>query len=163
MLPALLTIAMTSQVECGPHDRALFSDLQRLVGKTWRGTLTYLDYTSNKPTTIKSTLAVERIHSGPESWMWYFGYTDEPDHNSGQPISLRNDGRVVEDERVIARINLPNHGVQITTEYRGNDNDRPSSMLHVYRIHNDEFTLQLLVKPDGTEDFFERHIYRWRR
>lgn len=163
MLSILTTFAVLAQADCEPSDRMHFADLQRLTGGTWRGTLTYLDYTSNKTTTIKSTLAVERVASGPCSWVWYFGYTDEPDHDSGTVQSLKYDGRVFEDERVLSRKLLPNRTVQIVTESKGEDNDRPSTLHHVYRISDSEFSLQLLVKPDGTTNFFERHIYKWKR
>jgi len=36
------------------------ADLQRLSGAPWKGSLTYLDYTSKKPVSIATTLVVTR-------------------------------------------------------------------------------------------------------
>ncbi|MBS1723253.1 MAG: hypothetical protein JSS66_09910 [Armatimonadetes bacterium] len=164
-MPALtlLACAIFPLSQCPPTDRFLFEDLQRLTDRPWRGTLTYLDYSSNKHTTIKSTLVVERVAGGPTSWMWYFGYTDESSHDSGQTLELKFDGKRFDDESVVSRKMLPQRRVEVVTQSRGKDNDRPATMRHVYRIGDDEFSLQLLVRYDGTNQFFERHIYRWKR
>lgn len=164
MLPSLLCcFAVTSQFQSPIDIKVLESDFDRVAGIDWKGSLTYLDYSSKKPVEIKSALYVKSALNQPSSWMWNVGYTDEPDHNSGGLLSLRFKGQFINDEKVIDRVVLGSGDVKITTEYKGDDDGKPALNRHVYILGGKEISLQKLVKFQSDMSFFERHIYRWKR
>lgn len=140
------------------------ADIDRLVGVAWVGTLTYKDYTSGKPTAIRSTLRVTPLPSArPHAWTMAIGYPDEPHADSTEPLTLSDDGTRFDDNAVVARAALGDGRVRITTEQEGSDNGAPARLRRVYTFGADECSVQLMVRPAGQPEFFERHIYVWRR
>lgn len=142
------------------------ADIDRLTGAPWKGTLEYLDYTSQKQVTIKSTLAVRRLPAqsdGTTAWSMAVGYTDEPDANSGETATLSADGRTFRGEVVQERSVDAAGTLRIVTEQDGPDDNRPARFRFVYLIAPTTVSIQKLVRFAPTEAFFERHIYRWSR
>jgi hypothetical protein len=139
------------------------SDVSRLTGGPWKGTLTYLDYTSKVPTEIRSSLLVLPIPAKERAWDMRIGYADEPEANSGETAVLSEDGTVFRDQRVIERREEPGGTLRIVTEEAGEDDHKPAQFRFVYRIAANEVSIQKLVKFADSPDFFERHIYRWTR
>ena len=142
------------------------TDIDRLTGAPWRGTLTYLDYTSHVQTTIKSSLKMTRLpeqSDGANAWNMSVGYTDEPHANSGETAVLARRGRVFRGANVLERTILSDGLVRVVTEQDGEDDGRAARLRFVYVLGEKQCSLQKLVRllPDGT--FFERHIYRWSR
>ena len=129
----------------------------------WSGTLTYLDYTANKPVTIPSTFKLTKAGTG---WNFAIGYDEEPHANSASPLRLVDAGHALQTgdvtERVLSRVTQGDR-IVITTESTGEDDRRPATIRKVYTISSRAFSLQKLVKFTGDADFFERHIYRWTR
>ncbi|MBI1190877.1 MAG: hypothetical protein GC200_09390 [Tepidisphaera sp.] len=152
-------------LEAGTSTGAVLpADIDRLTGPAWHGTLTYLDYTSNKPTTIRSGLLVTRLPDA-DSPAWTFGlsYDEEPKADQGSKVRLTDNGFNFDDAAVTERTIEPDGTVQITTEEDADDNHRPARLRHVLRIGEHECTWQKLVRPGGSAEFFERNIYRWTR
>ena len=71
------------------------ADLQRLSGAPWKGSLTYLDYTSKKPVSIASTLVVTRADADGRSWRFDYQYPDEPKANSASSLTIAGDGSAI--------------------------------------------------------------------
>ena len=141
-------------------------DIDRLTREPWRGTLTYLDYTSRAQTTIKSSLLMSRLpeqSDGAIAWDMSVGYTDEPHANSGETAVLARNGRVFRGANVLERTILTDGMVRVVTEQDGEDDGRAARLRFVYLLGEKHCSIQKLVRlvPDGT--FFERHIYRWSR
>jgi hypothetical protein len=134
-----------------------------LVGPSWKGTLTYLDYTSKKLTTIKSTLLVSKSPKKERVWTFSIGYTDEPDKNGGDDRELSRDGKTFAGQSVIERTVGTDGTLKIVTEEEGEDDHQPARFRFTYRISKHEFSLRKLVRFKSGGDFFERHIYRWKR
>jgi hypothetical protein len=141
----------------------LASDIDRLVGKPWGGTLTYLDYTSKKPRTIDSSLVVRRTSSNPARWSLSVGYSKEPQADSSEIVELSADGARLGDERVISRSLQPDGTLVFMTETTGQDDRRAATFRFEHRITATQYSRQKLVRFDGEEAFFERNIYRWSR
>jgi hypothetical protein len=142
------------------------ADIDLLTGASWNGTLTYLDYTSGKQTTIKSSLAVTRLPPRPDSataWDMRTGYADEPQANSGETAVLARGGRVFRDATVLERTVLPDGSVRVVTEQDGEDDLRRARFRFVYLLGRTQCSIQKLVRFTPEEAFFERHIYRWSR
>ncbi len=160
MAPSASMTAQTTPVALIP------ADIDRLTGAPWRGTLEYLDYTSQKQVTIKSTLAVRRLPAqsdGATAWSMAVGYTDEPDANSGETALLSADGRTFRGEAVQERSVDAAGTLRIVTEQDGPDDNRPARFRFVYLIGAATVSIQKLVRFAPTDAFFERHIYRWSR
>ena len=142
--------------------RLVANDLDLLTGPPWVGTLTYLDYTSKKQTTIDSSLIVVRTSDTPPAWEFGVGYANEPHADSKEDVSLKDGGRTLGDEQVVSRISLPD-GVLFITECDGRDDNRAARFRFEHSITAHEYSKRKLVRFDGTSEFFERHIYRWKR
>jgi hypothetical protein len=138
------------------------ADIDRLTGRPWVGTLTYLDYTSKQQTTIDSSLIVTRKSDAPPTWEFGVGYSKEPHADSKEDVSLKDGGRTLGEEQVVSRTSLPD-GVLFITECNGQDDNRAARFRFEHRITAHEYSKRKLVRFDGTSDYFERHIYRWKR
>lgn len=139
------------------------ADIDSLTGPPWVGTLTYLDYTSQQHTTIDSSLIVRRVGDSPPSWEFGLGYSKEPHADSKETIALSGDGQALGDERVVSREALPGGGVRFVTECDGEDDHRPSRFRFEHTLSPHEYSRRKLVRFNGTNEFFERHVYRWGR
>lgn len=142
------------------------ADIDLLTGGIWRGTLTYLDYTSHVQTTIKSSLLLTRLPAQPDgaaAWDMRLGYADEPHANSGETAVLARGGGVFRDGNVVERTVLPDGTVRVVTEQDGRDDDRAARIRLVYLLGARQCSIQKLVRIPPDRAFFERHIYRWSR
>jgi hypothetical protein len=181
-LRVVLTVAILSQIAipflgCSSA-RSTSCETQRLLtleqafdkllptSSTWKGTLTYLDYTSNKPTTIPSTFKLTQAADSSSAWNFAIGYDEEPHANSATRLELRDYGRVLQlgdtTETVLSSIRQGNR-VDITTQFTAADDNKPATIRKVYIISPNAFSMQKLVKFADQPDFFERHIYQWSR
>ncbi len=68
--------------------RVSAEDLRKLSGARWTGTLTYLDYRSNKPTSIPSNLTVTQAGGDENAWVFEYEYPDEPKANGKQTLKI---------------------------------------------------------------------------
>jgi hypothetical protein len=144
------------------HTTVNGKDFTPLSGK-WTGTLSYLDYTSNKSESINANLYTEIKNNSLFDLNIY--YTDEPSHNAKDEYRIRKKGTMINDTKVIERSVLPNGFLKIVLEERGKDgNDsKPATFHHVMIISKNKFTLTKLVKFDGETSFFQRNQYSFSR
>ncbi|MBL0869170.1 MAG: hypothetical protein IBJ18_01175 [Phycisphaerales bacterium] len=142
------------------------TDFDTLVDHRWSGTLTYLDYTSAKNTTIRSTLRVRTAQPASGIWTIAIGYDDEPHANAASELRLIDAGTAIKNgdttERVISRSQSPD-AIEIVTEHAGTDDQRPATIRKTYRIAAKAFSIVKRVKFAGSDDFIQRHEYRWTR
>lgn len=162
-------------VGCQSGAMVTSADLDRLTGPEWTGNLTYRDYTTDKKTSIESTLLVVKQAGLAEvgndfadagvrpSWDFRIGYPREPKMNSSEEIKISPGGRQLGDETVRQRQEMSDGTLRLVTEKRGTDNDNPAQFRFVYTITDTVFTITKLVKPDSEAEFFERNEYRWMR
>lgn len=164
-ITSLVTLAALAFVivGCAGPAKLAPSDIDQLAGERWKGTLTYLDYTSNKPTTIPSSLSVTRVQAQPSAWEFAFGYSDEPQADNRNTLVLSPDGRTFAGETVLERATLPGGGVRIVTTEQGKDDNKPATLRYVYTITPTEFSITKFVKYAGSESEIERNTYRWKR
>jgi hypothetical protein len=160
---ALVLASSAWTVAAQPAARILPADLQRLTGAPWRGSLTYLDYTSKKPVQIPSTLTVTREDAAGHTFRFRYEYPDEPKANSVGLMTLASDGAALDGEQVKERSQLAGGLVRIVTEKSGPDDGRPATFRFTYLIGDNQFSRKKEVQPVGTTGYFERHTYRWTR
>ncbi|MBL8876574.1 MAG: hypothetical protein JNM86_12335 [Phycisphaerae bacterium] len=171
----LIALIHATLIGCASGPAVTARDLDRLTGPAWKGTLTYRDYTTGKPTAIDSTLSVVKqpglAQVGNDfadagvapAWEFRVGYPREPDHDSTRLVRISPSGDVLDGERVTRRVDLPADVVEITTEKDGTDNDAAARFRFVYVIAPTRFSIVKLVRPAEQAEFFERNRYEWSR
>ena len=137
-------------------------DLRMLSGARWTGTLTYLDYRSNKRVSIPSNLTVTRADD-ETSWVFEYEYPEEPKANGKQTLKVSDDGAVFDGEEVVERAGLDGGGFRLVTVKRGSDNDREALFRFTYTFEGKTFSIKKEVRPEGSAEFFERNTYSWKR
>ena len=143
--------------------KILPEDLRRLTGARWSGMLTYTDYTSNRRVSIPSTLIVTESAGDASSWVFEYGYPEEPKANGKQTVKLDDGGTRLDGETVVERTSLDGGLLRIVTEKRGTDNDKPALFRYTYIISASSFSVKKEVRIEGASEFFERNVYSWSR
>ena len=143
--------------------RASAEDLKRLTGARWTGTLTYLDYRSNKRVSIPSNLTVKQAEGDENAWVFEYEYPEEPKANGRQTLKIENGGTVFDGETVSERTSLGGSGFRLVTTKRGRDNDREALFRFTYTLDGPIFSIKKEVRPEGASEFFERNEYSWKR
>jgi hypothetical protein len=138
-------------------------DLRSLTGARWTGTLTYLDYRSNKKVSIPSNLTVTQAAGDETSWVFEYEYPDEPKANGKQTLKIEEGGAVFDGEKVVERTGLDGGGFRLVTVKRGRDNDKDALFRFTYTLDRSTFNIKKEVRPEGATEFFERNEYSWKR
>lgn len=138
-------------------------DLRPLTGAQWTGTLTYLDYRSNKKVSIPSNLTVTQSAEDKRSWVFDYKYPDEPKADGKETVTVSKDGRAINDETVTQRMKLAGGTLKIVTEKKGRDNDRDAVFRYTYLLNAKSFSIKKEVRYEGAPEFFERNEFSWKR
>lgn len=155
-----LTFAMYAAGQTAPLTA---DDLKILEGPKWTGTLTYLDYSSNKKTSIKSNVTVSRAEAA-NTWVFAYEYPDEPKANGTSNVSLTNGGTLFNDQKVIERsVIADGSSLRIVTTKNGTDNNKPAVVRFTYSVTPTSFRIMKEVQLEGSAEWFERNEYRWTR
>ncbi|MBT8209782.1 MAG: hypothetical protein KJP14_04575 [Eudoraea sp.] len=136
-------------------------DLGIISGK-WKGTLTYLDYSTNKPFTMPANVSVERGKNEYQVQL-FITYPKEPNANSKDKIIISKDGELLNKSRVTSRETLTNQEVKITTEYSGKDNRKKALIRNVYIFGTHRFIIRKEVKFSDSADWLMRNEYNFVR
>jgi hypothetical protein len=138
-------------------------DFRPAFGK-WKGTLTYLDYSSGKPYTMPANVTV---HANPEN-QWQvilaFEYPNEPGANGNDTLVISSDGILLNGEAVVSR-KKSNGVIEIITERTGQDGNENKKALirHVYSISKKLFSNRKEVRFEGEEKWILRNEYKMSR
>lgn len=138
------------------------ADFKALEGK-WKGKLTYLDYSSNKPTSIPTKALIELVSD--TTFDLFFYYTEEPDKNEGNRYIIQKNGTALNGMKVIERAPQADGTLKIVLENKGPDgnDNRPATFHQVMMISATHFTSTKMVKFDGENEFFQRNQYLFTR
>lgn len=69
----------------------------------WKGTLTYLDYTSGKPYTMPCNITLNPVNANPQQLVIAYEYPDEPKANGNNTLVISRDGKMIDDEMVVVK------------------------------------------------------------
>ena len=138
-------------------------DLKMLEGPKWTGTLTYLDYRSNKKTSIKSNLTVSRKSKEPPVWTFSYEYPDEPKANDSSEAILKDGGKSFFGETVVEKKYLPGKTLRMVTTQPGTDNNRKALFRYTYLVTSKTLSIKKEVQIEGSSDWFQRNEYSWTR
>lgn len=138
-------------------------DLKTLTGN-WKGTLTYLDYTSGKPYTMPAELEI-RQQGKSGTFIFSNIYPDEPKANSADTVILSKKGTMINNETVISKRKLSNGNIEILTEYPGTDgNERKSAVIrHTYILGKAIYSNTKEVQFTGQTNWIKRNEYSYIR
>jgi hypothetical protein len=145
------------------NKRIYLSDFKNLSGQKWIGSLTYLDYSTNKKTLIAANLSV--IQSSNDKHVWYFKneYPREPQANSIDTVRISRDGKMLSEESVKERKRLDKIIVRIVTEKNYIDNGKEKVFRFTYLISKNKFSIRKEDKGKKDTSFIERNIYEYQR
>jgi hypothetical protein len=162
MKKIFLYISMLLSIVGNTQPSISIADFEPLAGK-WKGTLTYLDYSSNKTTNIPANTSVEIISN--TEFDQYVYYTEEPEKNQKTSYYIHATGTSLGDRRVIEKIIEPNGSLKLILESTGADgNDQRKAVFrHIMLISPHQFIITKMVRFDGENKFFERHTYSFSR
>lgn len=158
LIISVLLVAASAQTATISPD-----DLKTLEGPPWIGGLTYLDYSSNKKTLIKSNVTVSRSAADKFTWTFEYQYPDEPKANSKESVVLSPDGKTFDGETVVARTKLPPGTLRFVTTKNGEDNGKKALYRYTYLAGKNNFSVKKEVRLEGTAEFFVRNEYAWTR
>ena len=135
-------------------------DFKPAFGK-WKGSLTYLDYSSGKPYTMPANVTINKDGNNVHQLILAFAYPDEPKANGNDTLVISNDGLQVDGAIVVSKKKNSDGTVEIITEKNGvdgNDN-RKAIIRHIYIIGKKKFSNRKEVKFDSEEKFIVRNEY----
>ena len=120
----------------------------------WTGSLTYIDYQSNKPYTMPANLEVKPGKNSRELILHRI-YPNEPKANGKGKIKISEDGLMLNKEAVVAKEVLTD-GIKIITEYSGKDNNQKAQIRNTYILQARSLVIRKEVQFEDSEDWLKR-------
>ena len=154
----LLFLSMTLTAQ----ENQKIPSLQQAEG-SWKGTLTYLDYTSGKPYSLEVRFGLSPLPAAG-GWMLIMEYPSEPRANGKDTLRISPDGSQFNGAPVVAF--EKKRGIQIiVTEAAGRDGNenRQALIRRTYEISKQRWNWKKEIRFEGEDRFFLRHEYRLRR
>lgn len=160
MKKALFILLVLAAVSGHTQNRLTIADFKLLSG-SWKGSLTYLDYTSNKPFTMEANTLFEMVSD--TSFDQFIYYSEEPQKNADSRYFIKENGTMLNEMKLVERIQYADGSLQIVLEYRGPDgnDNRMATMQRVMQISSGKLVITKNVKYDGENTYIQRHQYRF--
>jgi hypothetical protein len=147
--------------------RITAAELSALLAQNWRGTLTYLDYTSHKSVVLNTGL--QALMNRSDHFILRFDY-EEPNHThvfgtdtltivSGG-TTLRWDGT---DFAVKAKQWLPGQTLRLVLEGTGQDDNHPVAIRKTLLLSAQRFTIRKQVRLTADTTLVQRNLYQFTR
>lgn len=138
-------------------------DFKNLVG-CWTGSITYLDYTSNKPFSMPAAMRVKNFGSSSQI-IYAMSYPKEPSANSVDTLFITESGRSLNREVIIIRKQYSSDSLLLVTETPGIDgNDhKPALIRHSYLLGRNSYAVKKEVQFNGQTQWILRNEYRFTR
>ena len=162
LLIALLIIPAIAFIHFA--DVVSVKDFKPAFGK-WKGSITYLDYSSGKPYTMAANVSVSKDKVNDHRIILAWEYPDEPKANGNDTLVISNDGTQIDGATVVGKEKTIDGNLQIITEkpgIDGNDN-RKAVIEHIYTIGKNLFISRKEVRFDGDDKFIMRNEYKMNR
>ena len=151
----LLSLSIYSQPQITAED------LATIVG-SWVGTITYLDYQTNKPFTMAANLIVEK-GKNVNTLVLNNLYPNEPKANNSDQIKVTKNGTFLNKHLVTTREELNNGSIQIQTEHNGKDDNKKALVRHTYQISKNLFLIRKEVQFDERDAWIKRSEFSYKR
>ncbi|MDF2380569.1 hypothetical protein JMG10_03760 [Nostoc ellipsosporum NOK] len=160
LLTAFLLIAA---FDLSAQSRLTKEDLQYLPG-SWKGNLTYLDYSSGKSYTMQSDLTVTALDNG-KKYVFANRYPGEPSANSSDTVVVDMINGFFSGCKIVRVTPIAGNGVEFVTEHNGTDgnDNKPALIRLTYRLDRRMFSRKKEVQFTGTQEWIKRHEYSYWR
>jgi len=136
-------------------------DLKTIIGN-WEGSITYLDYQTNKPFTMPANLMV-KPGKNENQLVLNNTYPNEPKANGSDKIKITKNGLRLNKNVVTSRTGLENGGLQIQTEHEAKDDRKKALIRYSYIIGSDLFVIRKEVKFEKAGNWIKRSEYKYHR
>lgn len=138
-------------------------DFKPAFGK-WKGTLTYLDYTSGKPYTMPCNITLSPVNANPQQLVLAYEYPDEPKANGNDTLVISRDGKMIDDEMVVVKEKKAGL-LRVITEKSGVDGNenRKALIRHIFETGKKSFSIRKEVKFEREEKWILRNEYKMAR
>ena len=156
-----IVVTLLFSTEILAQNLVLTDDFKTILGD-WTGTLTYIDYSSNKPYSMPANLSVNQGKTNNQLTL-YNSYPKEPKANNKDKIKISKNGSLINKHAVKSREKLTNGQVQIITEYDGKDNRQKALIRSVYILGEDQFIIRKEVKFVNSDDWIKRSEFKYKR
>lgn len=147
---------------CGIAQNKISSEELNSVIGHWKGTLTYTDYSSNKPFSMPANVTVESDKKDTQILLFY-EYPNDSQANSKGKITISKEGSAINGNSLVSRWNLENGSTQFITEANGKDNREKALIRNVYVIGENRFIIRKEVKFETSEDWLQRNEFKFER
>ena len=139
------------------------NDFKPALGK-WKGTITYLDYTSGKPFSMPANVTITKNKKAANQLVFAYEYPNEPKANGNDTLIISGDGTMIDGEKVISN-ETKDGALQIITETDGKDckDNKKALIRHIYTISKTSFIKRKEVKFDGEDNFIMRNEFKMSR
>lgn len=153
------TVLMATISNAQTYFKTLLQDFENMSG-SWKGSLTYLDYSSGKPYTMPADLEIKRIGKTNQFALSNI-YPTETNANSIDTVTISTDGKYINKELVKSRRRRPSGEIEIITEEAGKDgNDhKPATFRLTYTISKTILKKRKDVQFVGKMEWINRHEY----
>jgi hypothetical protein len=154
---AMLLVATISNAQT--NFKTLVKDFQNMSG-SWKGSLTYLDYSSGKPYTMPANIEVKRVDKTNKFALSNI-YSNETNANSIDTVTISTDGKYIDKAWVKSRRRLPSGDIEIITEESGKDgnDNKPATFRHTYILGKTIFKKRKDVQFIDETEWIYRHEY----
>lgn len=136
-------------------------DFRRLEGDNWEGSLSYLNYGSDKRSTIPVKAAIKVL--GKKALQYAIQYPGEEQHNAKERLKLSSDGTRIDGYTITNREQAADGMLILTTEGTGRDDNRPAEIQVIYTVAVDQFSIRKNVRFKSSETYRNRNEYSFRR
>ncbi len=156
-----LTVLIAVISNAQTNFKTLVKDFQKITG-SWKGSLTYLDYSSGKSYSMPADIDIKRIKNTNAFVLSNF-YPNEKNANSFDTITISADGKYIDKELVKSKRKLITGDIEIITEEIGKDgnDNRPATLRHTYILGKKTFKKRKDVQFVGETEWINRHEYAY--
>jgi len=151
----MITLSVYSQPQTSPED------LKAIVGN-WEGSLTYIDYQTNKPFTMPANLIVEQGKNEYQIILKNI-YPNESKANNKNKITIDKNGSSINKHKVTSREELEDGQTQIQTEHDGKDNNEKAIIRYTYVTGKDLFIIRKEVSFNQAKNWVKRSEFSYAR
>lgn len=161
MSKILLSIVFFFSLTYQAEESISADELKILLG-SWEGTLTYMDYSSNKPYSMPANVTIKE-GKNENQLVLLNEYPNEPKANGKGKINLSKNGQAINGSDLISREKLENGDLELITESMGKDNNEQALIRIVYVIGKDQFIMRKEVKFETSENWMQRNEFNYTR
>ena len=155
-----LTILFPLTFILSAQSQKIDNDLIELMKGEWKGSLTYLDYSSGKPYTIPADLFISFL---PQSnyLVYRYTYPNEPKANGSDTISIDPGKKLLGKETIQSKRKLKGGNRLLITYLDGTDgnNNQPARIRYTYLIGPSLYSRKKEVRLKGERKWIKRNEF----